>query len=109
MNTLSQLHRSVLSAFLRLSRRSRPASLEALLDRIDASEAALALALLELHVAGLVELRRDGAPRLQLAGLAVAVACAAAQGRERGSLCERRVSSASRHARRAKSSLSRAA
>jgi Mn-dependent DtxR family transcriptional regulator len=63
----------VLRAMLRLARRREAAGHEALAVRVGASSREVRAALRRLDVAGLVERRHAGPPRLTLAGLAVAV------------------------------------
>jgi DNA-binding transcriptional ArsR family regulator len=103
MKNICPLHRSVLSALLRLARRNQVAQMSALLDRVDASPDALGLALLELQHHGLVELRRDSGVRLLMPGFACAVAFAA----ERHELAHQQM--ARKRPARASSSAARAA
>ena len=72
---------AILRAMLRLSRRQEPATPDALLVRVGGTEGALDASLAALAAAGFVELRGGAAPRLTLAGLAVAVAQVARVGR----------------------------
>jgi DNA-binding GntR family transcriptional regulator len=64
---------TVLRAMLRVARRCEAADEEALAVRVGGSHAQVRAAIRRLDTAGLVERRRGHAPRLTLAGLAVAV------------------------------------
>jgi len=64
---------TVLRAMLRVARRCEAADEEALALRVGGSRARVRAAMRRLDSAGLVERRRGQAPRLTLAGLAVAV------------------------------------
>jgi Mn-dependent DtxR family transcriptional regulator len=64
---------TVLRAMLRVARRCEAADEEALALRVGGSPAEVRSALRRLDAAGLVERRARQAPRLTLAGLAVAV------------------------------------
>jgi Mn-dependent DtxR family transcriptional regulator len=64
---------TVLRAMLRVARRREAADEEALAARVGDSPAEVRDAIRRLDTAGLVERRGQGAPRLTMAGLAVAV------------------------------------
>jgi Mn-dependent DtxR family transcriptional regulator len=64
----------VLRAMLRLARRRKAAYDDAITVRVDAPAGAIRAAIRRLDAAGFVELRPEGAPRLTLSGLALAVA-----------------------------------
>ena len=64
----------VLRAMLRLARRCEDATEEAIAVRIGGDDASVRAALRRLDAQGVVERRGERAPRLTMAGLAVAVA-----------------------------------
>lgn len=76
---------TVLRAMLRVARRREAADEEALAVRAGGSEAEVRDALRRLDAAGLVERRGGSAPRMTMAGLAVAVGLLPAAARSRRS------------------------
>jgi DNA-binding GntR family transcriptional regulator len=83
---------TVLKALLRLARRREAAEEEALALRVGSDRGVVRAVLRRLEAAGLVERRASRAPRLTMAGLAVAVGLlpvAAARRRAAGSIRHR--------------------
>lgn len=64
----------ILRAMLRLSKKQAEASVDALLERVDGTDADVRVALRRMEHAGLVVRQPHDAARLTMAGLAVAVA-----------------------------------